>query len=354
MTYASPLLTRAGAATLQEDSPIDAAGVAWHYGNPLVEQRFVEDSGAIIDRSHRRVISVAGPDAPSFLNNLLSQKLDDTAPGYSAQALDMDIQGRILHTMGVAVSKDGTFYLDTPAAEFPSLLDYLTKMIFWSQVTVAEADIAVLSVLGAPLECSAAVFARTLPPATELAAPQTDFGVPRGELETAVAELEGQGGKLAGLMAYTAQRVRAREPELAADLDSKAIAHEVPQWIGRAPHPGAVHLNKGCYRGQETVARVENIGRSPRLLVMVYLDGSAPTMPIPGADITSGGRRVGRLGTVVDDCDFGPVALALVKRSALGGPLQIGDVAAAVEQGTIPQDEGPKAGRAAQQRLRGR
>ena len=155
-------------------------------------------------------------------------------------------------------------------------------------------------------------------------------------------------------MAYTAERVKALEPE-AIDLDEKSIPHEIPHWIGRGERIGAVHLEKGCYRGQETVARVENLGRSPRLVVLLHLDGSAPTMPSPGAEIQAKGRRVGTLGTVIDDCDYGPIALGIVKRSALdAGQVNIGDVAASIDAESIPVEEGEKAGRAAINKLRGR
>ncbi|PCC82529.1 folate-binding protein YgfZ [Corynebacterium accolens] len=352
MSYSSPLLARTGAAEFQDATAIDAVGVAWHYGNPLKEQRIIETGSGIVDRSQRRVIKVEGPEAATFLNNLLSQKLDDAPSGFSAGALDLDIQGHVLHHMDLTRVGEA-FYLDIPEAQFSSLLDFLTKMIFWSQVTVEEVPLAVITVLGSALPAPAsAVVSRDV----AWRGPQrTDYLVPREDLEAAVAVLESAGGTLVGLMAYTAERVKALEPELAADLDAKTIAHEVPHWISRGDAPAFVHLNKGCYRGQETVARVENLGRSPRLLVMLYLDGSAPTRPEIGADVTLGGRRVGRLGTVVDDCDFGPIALALVKRSALGGQqLVIGDVAASVENDSIPVDEGPKAGRAAVEKLRGR
>lgn len=350
MIYTSPLLSRPSATELAEPGPLDAAGVAWHYGNPLGEQRVVERGSAIIDRSHRFVISVTGQDAPEFLNNLLSQKLDDVASGYSAGALDLDMQGRILHQAKVSRTAEG-FYLDTPSAQGESFLDFLTKMVFWSQVEVSQAEVAVITVLGAPLDApEGALVARDV---EWLGSPRQDFLVPSGQLEASVADLESQGGKLAGLMAFTAERVKALEPEREADLDDKSIPHEVPHWIGRGGRLGAVHLNKGCYRGQETVARVDNLGRSPRLLVMLQLDGSCPVVPQPGQPVTAGTRTVGRLGTVVEDCDNGPIALALVKRSALDSQLNIGEVAVSVDPDSIQDDEGPKAGRAAVNRLRG-
>ncbi|MDK4322270.1 folate-binding protein [Corynebacterium pseudodiphtheriticum] len=382
----------------QEEPPHpDVTGVAWHYGEPLSEQRAITSTGAIVDRSHRRVIRVTGPEAAAFLHNLLSQKLDDVQAGWSGSALDLDTQGRILHTMDIAVTTDtsanadasagdgagsGTgdgagaaaapeglaFYLDCEAGKFDSLRDFLQKMIFWSQVTIEEADLAIITVLGGPTDThlpSQAVYSRTVStaapagassaqPTTGLwEASRTDIAVPREQLEAAVEELESTGLQLIGLMAYTAERVKALEAE-SVDLDEKSIPHEIPHWIGRGERVGAVHLEKGCYRGQETVARVENLGRSPRVLVLLHLDGSAPTMPSPGADIQVKGRRVGKLGTVIDDCDYGPIALGIIKRSALdAGQVNIGDVAASIDADSIPAEEGEKAGRAAINKLRG-
>lgn len=396
--YRSVLLNRPNAMAYQEEPPHpDVAGVAWHYGEPLSEQRAITSTGAIVDRSHRRVIRVTGPEAAAFLHNLLSQKLDDVQAGWSGSALDLDTQGRILHTMDIAVTTDTgadvsasagdgagsdtgdgagaaaapeglAFYLDCEAGKFDSLRDFLQKMIFWSQVTIEEADLAIITVLGGPTDTqlpSQAVYSRTVSTATPAGtgsaqpttglweASRTDIAVPREQLEAAVEELESTGLQLVGLMAYTAERVKALEAE-AVDLDEKSIPHEIPHWIGRGERVGAVHLEKGCYRGQETVARVENLGRSPRVLVLLHLDGSAPTMPSPGADIQAKGRRVGKLGTVIDDCDYGPIALAVIKRSALdAGQVNIGDVAASIDADSIPVEEGEKAGRAAINKLRG-
>lgn len=393
----------------QEDPPHpDVTGVAWHYGEPLSEQRAIASTGAIVDRSHRRVLKVSGPEAAAFLHNLLSQKLDDVAAGWSGSALDLDTQGRILHTMDITVTTEAVtaeadahgaanggsiestktdveptetdesaglvFYLDCEASQFESLQDFLQKMIFWSQVSIEEAELAIITVLGGPMDIklpSQAVYSRAVSkthsgdaglgsaastaPTTGLwETNRTDIAVPREQLDAAVEELENTGLQLIGLMAYTAERVKALEPE-AIDLDEKSIPHEIPHWIGRGQRIGAVHLEKGCYRGQETVARVENLGRSPRLVVLLHLDGSAPTMPSPGADIQAKGRRVGTLGTVIDDCDYGPIALGIVKRSALdAGQVNIGDVAASIDAESIPIDEGEKAGRAAINKLRGR
>lgn len=353
VSYSSVLLQRPGAAEFQSETPLDAAGVAWHYGNPLGEQRAAQVGPVAVDRSHRRFLQVSGPEAAEFLNNLLSQKLDDVPVGYSATALNLDIQGHILHQADITHTAEA-FFLDLPAGQADSLHDFLTTMVFWSQVEITEADYGLLTILGDGefSDPTATVFNREVDwPGIR----RRDLAIPRTELATAVEQLEAAGVSLAGLMAFSAERIRAREPELAVDLDHKSIPHEVPHWIGRGDHAGAVHLHKGCYRGQETVARVENLGRSPRLLVLLHLDGSAPQLPEPGTEITFGGRRVGRMGSIVDHCDFGPIALGLVKRSALdSGQLTIGQAAATLDPDSIPTSEGPKAGRAAINKLRGK
>ncbi|MCX7543176.1 folate-binding protein [Corynebacterium sp. P5848] len=355
-TYRSVLLNRPGAQpALGPDAASDTAGVAWHYGAPLVEQRGVEDPGVVVDRSHRTVISVGGPDAADYLNRLLSQKLDAVADGYSAAALNLDAQGRILHHADLTVT-DGVFHLDLPEPSAHTLVDYLERMKFWSEVEIRITDLGILTVLGA-----------TPPPPPESAyvrdvdwrgPVRRDIAVPRAQLDAVVDELcslRGGGLRLAGLMAWTAERVKALEPEVAADLDPRSIPHEVPHWIGSEDHPGAVHLEKGCYRGQETVSRVHNLGRSPRSLVLLHLDGSAPELPETGAPVVDRGRTVGRVGTVVHDCDYGPIALALVKRSAQKSTgLTAGDgVAVSVDPDSIERERGIQPGRAAINRLKG-
>ena len=81
----------------------------------------------------------------------------------------------------------------------------------------------------------------------------------------------------------------------------------------------AVHLDKGCYRGQETVARVQNLGRPPRRLVLLHLAGESDELPEPGTPVETGGRAVGFLGTAVHHYELGPIALAVIKRSIEAG-----------------------------------
>ena len=91
------------------------------------------------------------------------------------------------------------------------------------------------------------------------------------------------------------------------DFDHKTLPHEVGL-IGNA-----VHLEKGCYRGQETVARVHNLGRPPRKLVLLHLDGLAERLPKLGSEVTEEDKVIGFVGSAVRHFEFGPIALALVK-----------------------------------------
>jgi folate-binding protein YgfZ len=180
-----------------------------------------------------------------------------------------------------------------------------------------------------------------------------DLLVPREDKEQWLHRLTGAGVRRAGVWACEALRVAALRPRLGLDTDDRTIPHEVG-WIG-PPGEGAVHLDKGCYRGQETVARVHNLGRPPRMLVLLHLDGSAER-PSTGDPVLAGGRQVGRLGTVVDHVDLGPIALALVKRGlpadtdlTTGGEHP---VTASMDPESLPPADAAGAGRLAVERLR--
>ncbi|HUC59029.1 MAG TPA: glycine cleavage T C-terminal barrel domain-containing protein, partial [Streptosporangiaceae bacterium] len=94
----------------------------------------------------------------------------------------------------------------------------------------------------------------------------------------------------------------------------------------------AVHLSKGCYRGQETVARVHNLGHPPRRLVMLQLDGSQDVLPPHGEAVLSEGQQVGFVGSSARHYEFGPIALALVKRNVpVTATLETAGISAAQE-----------------------
>ena len=197
-------------------------------------------------------------------------------------------------------------------------------MVFWAQVTPEPADLAVLSLIGpaagrragaagpgpdprCPTSWPRSPFPTVVSCAACRAHPaavvELDVLVPRADAAGWIDRLTAAGVRPAGVWAYEAHRVAALRPRLGVDTDERTIPHEVG-WIG-GPGEGAVHLDKGCYRGQETVARVHNLGRPPRMLALLHLDGSADR-PATGDPVLAGGRAVGRVGTVVDHVDLGP------------------------------------------------
>ncbi|MGB8389153.1 YgfZ/GcvT domain-containing protein [Mycobacterium sp.] len=350
------------------------AGAVWHYGNPLGEQRAAETDAVIVDRSHRAVLTLTGSDRQSWLHSISTQHVSELPEGATTQNLSLDAQGRV-EDHWIQTELGGTTYLDTEPWRGRPLLDYLRKLVFWSDITPGSADMAVLTLLGPRLADRAVLDVLGLDalPAEQTAVPQPGGGfvrrmpgvptgqieldllVPRGESADWQHRLAGAGVRSAGVWAYEAHRVVALRPRLGVDTDERTIPHEVG-WIG-GPGEGAVHLDKGCYRGQETVARVHNLGKPPRMLVLLHLDGSVEG-PSTGDAVLAGGRTVGRLGTVVEHVDLGPVALALLKRGLPAdtelatGPQAT--VAAVIDADSLPPAEETGAGRLAVERLRGR
>ena len=288
----SPLLSRPGA--VAADPP--DAGVAAHYGDPYAEQRALTAGTALVDLSHRPVLRVAGPDRLTWLHSLLTQHLTALAPGQWTQALVLSPQGRVEHHLTLV--DDGTQLLaHVEPGTLEALIEFLQRMRFLLRVDVDDvsADYAVVHSGG------------------------LDRFVPR----TSLTDLD---GPLAGVGAYEALRVAARRPRLGVDTDHKTIPHEVG-WLG-----SAVHLDKGCYRGQETVARVYNLGRPPRRLVLLHLDGSDSELPAAGDPVLSEDRAVGRVGTAVRHHELGPLALAVVKRQVPDDAVLVaGSVAASID-----------------------
>lgn len=326
MTYRSPLLARPGAVVgLDPD-----AGVAAHYGEPVREQRALAGGTAVVDLSHLGVVTVAGPDRLSWLHSLSTQALVGLAPGEPREALVLDPHGHVEHA--AAVVDDGErAWLVTEAAAAPRLAAFLHDMRFMLRVEVAEVT-GTHAVLGASLAALERVVAAA-PGALLWRDPWPTVGeggasygpadahhpgmehrvalviVPRGDLAAVVARVEAGGGSVAGTGAWEALRVAAWRPRLAREVDERTIPHEL-DWLRTA-----VHLHKGCYRGQETVARVVNLGRPPRRLVMLHLDGSEHVLPPAGAAVLDGAREVGRVTSVARHHEAGPIALAVVRRS---------------------------------------
>ncbi|MBG6181615.1 CAF17-like 4Fe-4S cluster assembly/insertion protein YgfZ [Arthrobacter sp. CAN_A1] len=357
MTYLSPLLSLPGAVAAGAPDQ----GTASHYGDPFREQRALARGTAVVDLSHRGIVTVTGPDRLSWLNTLSSQLLLGLQPGSSSETLLLSVQGRIEYNARLV--DDGiTTWLIVEGFEAPGMAAWLDRMKFMLRVEIADVS-DTWAVLGAVKPVvglsERLVWVDPWPHIADggygysvvteedhpgLERPWFEYLIPQAELAETVATLGEAGLSLAGAMASEALRVAAWRPRAGAETDEKTIPHELD--LIRT----AVHLNKGCYKGQETVARVHNLGHPPRRLVFLQLDGSQHTLPAVGSAVVAGGRTVGTVTSVAQHYEMGAVALAVVKRSVdpLGDlVVQDGDeVYAASQEIIVAPDAGQVVGRA--------
>ncbi|GAA0709690.1 folate-binding protein YgfZ [Dactylosporangium roseum] len=352
------MLSAVPVAALDPDDP-DAGAVA-HYGDPGREQRILDTEVGLVDRSHRDVLVVPGEDRLTWLHSLTTQHLTDLGPMTGSELLVLSPHGHVEHH--AMVTDDGTTtWLDLEPGAGGGLLDFLNRMRFLMRVEPAEvtADWALLSVVGPQTDEALVTLGAGPLPAPDVvpvppakfatgslpgrptirysAAALPDFGgwarrmagsadllVPRA----AVPDLLAAGGlPLAGIWAYEALRVAARRPRFGFETDHRTLPAEVG-WTA-----AAVHLEKGCYRGQETVARVHHLGRPPRKLVLLHLDGiTTDELPARHTPVEAGDRAAGFVGTAVRHHELGMVALAVVKQNVTPDTaLRVGPSTAAVD-----------------------
>ena len=277
-------------AVFVEDGP--DKGAIWHFGEPNKEQRALAEGKAWADLSHLAVIAVSGDDRLKWLHDLTTQYLVDFGAGIWLSAMVLDPQGHVEYQFSV-VDDGSTSYLVMDPHFVEGLSTYLNKMRFMLRVEVRDAttEFAVMRAPGV---------------ANEIGGP---FAlVPRAELEEVKSAFNSTATQV-GTWALDAERVAAGRPRHGIDTDFKTIPNEL------GVLNGAVHMNKGCYRGQETVAKIYNLGKPPRRLVMLHLDGHAVVMPPTGTPVMNGETQVGFLGTVARHHELGPIALAIVKRN---------------------------------------
>jgi folate-binding protein YgfZ len=325
----SPLLARNGA--VEADDP--DKGVAAHYGDPYAEQRSLALAWGVVDRSQRSVVRISGPDRLSWLHSLTTQDVEKLSPGESAQALVLSPQGHVEHHL--TLTDDGTAtWAHVEPGTATGLLEFLASMRFMLRVEMEDvtAEYAVLTVKGPdrpdPHGATAA--------AKIVLGDEVDLVLPRSGLADAVSAAREAGGGLAGMWAYEALRIAAGRPRAGLDTDHRTIPHEVG-WIETA-----VHLNKGCYRGQETVARVHNLGHPPRRLVLLHLDGSEDRLPHHGQPVQLDGAPVGFVGSSARHYELGPIALGLVKRTVPVDAALTAEGIAAAQEVIVSPDAGAK------------
>ncbi len=294
------------------DEGIDE-GLAWHYGNPVAEGRAMADGVGVADLHNRDVVEVEGPDRLTWLHSLTSQHVENLSPGAPTTALILAPTGHIEHVLH-GVDDGQRFLAWTEPGRGAALVEWLDRMRFMSRVEVRLRPDLRMAWFGHRVAVPQGWAARD----SELGG--SDVFVPQD------AELphESASAVPVGMWAFEAARVAAGVPRIFVDTDHRTIPNEIGL-LG-------THLEKGCYRGQETVARVHTLGRPPRRLVQLHLDGSLSILPEDGAPLMLNGRAVGFVGSSARHHELGPIALGLVKRNVpIDAELLAGDIPAAQE-----------------------
>jgi len=294
-------------AVLVEEGP--DTGAIWHFGEPNHEQRALALGNAWADLSHRAVIAVSGEDRIKWLNDMFTQELSTLPTGQWTMSLLLDAQGHIEHQMFMV--DDGTkTWMHIEKEKAGELTTYLEKMKFMLKVDVKDVSDE-FAVLRAPGITDSIGGPYALVSRNEWAETTAAFASAHQQI---------------GMWALEAERIAGGRARILFETDHKSIPNELG-FLG-----SAVHLNKGCYRGQETVAKVFNLGHPPRRLVLLHLDGSMVHMPQHGAKVMDGEKEVGFIGSVSRHYELGPIALAVIKRTTpIDSTLDIDGVSATQE-----------------------
>jgi folate-binding protein YgfZ len=317
-------------------------GVAAHYGDPMGEQRAMTRTQVLVDRSNRGVLRITGPDRLTWLHSLTSQQLERLAPGSTAQALILSPHGHLEHHL--TLTDDGTaVWVHVEPGTAPALAAYLDSMRFMLRVEVEDlSGVLAVQTLAGPVPAEGGFVSRT-ETSDSLSSTLTEEGmaaaVMQGPFGIDLIVKPDAAGKLgtavAGMWAFEAARIAGRVARPGLDTDHKTLPHEVGMI------ETAVHLDKGCYRGQETVARIHNLGHPPRRLVFLHLDGSVDRLPGHGSPITlADGTQVGFVGSTARHFELGPIGLGLIKRTVPADAVLLADGVAAAQEVIVPPDAG--------------
>lgn len=299
--------------------------------NPLLEQKALAEGKALALLSDREVISIEGQDRLTWLNSILSQELRTLAAGESAEALQLDPHGHIEYVLHLIEDGERTWAI-VESATADALLAWFDKMVFRSKVEfVRHPELSVFFGIGTDFGLT------WVDPWPQVVAGGVRYALDapafngREHILAQAPQID-----LVPMEAAEALRVAAHRPRQLTEVDDRSLPHEL-DWLSTA-----VHLRKGCYRGQETVAKVHNLGHPPRRLTFLHLDGSNHLLP-QETDVTLGDKVVGRVTSLAQHYEMGPIALAVLSRSVdASATLMIGNVAASQEV-IVPADAGKAA-----------
>ena len=295
-------------AVLVESGP-DKGGI-WHFGEPNNEQKALAKGNGWADLSHRGVISINGKDRLTWLHALTTQNLEKLQVATWVDALILDAQGHVIDQLFLVDDGQST-WIHLEKERLAPVVEYLNKMRFMLEVEVKD-ESDKYAVLRAPGVADVIGGPYAL--------------VPRGELKE-TTDAFNKSHTQVGIWALEAERIAAGRARLLFEVDHKSIPNELG-FLNKS-----VHMNKGCYRGQETVAKVFNLGQPPRRLVLLHLDGSMVAMPEHGAKVFLDDIEVGFIGRLARHYELGPIALAIVKRNTPADAILISEnVAASIFQ----------------------
>lgn len=332
--------------------PAPSSPIALHYSDPSGEQWALEEGRGLVDRADLGIIAVSGTDRHSWLTSITSQIITGMGPGDSKELLVLDPQGHIEHA--AAVADDGeTTWLICEGHDTEGLTAFLDSMRFALRVEVRICrEYTLFASAGSDTDTAQGLpglFLSWADPWPGTAEGGTEYFqgphpglrsrmrlhlVAREKAEEFTRAWFGAdpNRRPAGMLAWEAMRIASWRPRLGWETDARSIPAEL-DWLRTA-----VHTNKGCYRGQESIARVINLGRPPRRLVFLQLDGSRGDLPDEGTRIEWRGRVVGVITSVARHAEMGPIALALLARNVPADVVFDLDGIAAAQELIVPID----------------
>jgi len=293
------------------------------FGDPAAEYRTLRERAAVVDLGFRTLVVATGEDRVGFLQGMLTNDVAALQPGDGCPALLLTIQGRVVADVRVAATADA-LVLDVDARVRDAFVVELEKLVIADDVTLSPPPEPV-TLVGVEGPGAAAVLGpalATLAPgahatvrvadarvravrASDVGGPGFVLHVPAHAASRVWDALVAAGAAPCGMEALEGRRVEVGVPRIGLDMDEQALALEVPV-------EAAISHTKGCYLGQEVVARGTARGHVNRRLVGFVLDGPVPPA---GTPLVRDGKETGRLTTVAWSFGLEQVAaLGFVRR----------------------------------------
>jgi tRNA-modifying protein YgfZ len=302
------------------------------------EQRALREGCGLLDRSERGKLALTGAGAVEFLNGQVTNELDGLRSGEGRYAAFLTAKGKMLgdvRILAVGEARDGApeeLLLDTERSALQALFDMIRRFKVGYDVELHKRTVerGLLSLIGptAPTTAGADVLGSADEHANaaleidgmRAIAVRSDVGVDlicdANDTPRLSAALLARGALAVSEPSAECLRIESGRPRFGVDIDDTTI----PQEAGL--NERAVSFTKGCYVGQETVARLHYRGKPNRHLRGLRLSAPAAS----GEELHLGERSVGRLGSVAVSPAFGPIALALVRREAEpGASVKVGE-----------------------------